>query len=143
MAAILQKFFIYDPAVYAGDELGGLRVMPGDDGLHVMAQPLSVQYWVDTGMAGREPLSKLSEAGKKLLAQNTRGRSESDDEPTRVPRYSRATQSGAPGFAGHVSQLSGSARQKKRSKDAATKTKEAGRKPPQRREPRQPSTPVE
>ena len=97
---ILQKFYIYDPNVSEGDELGGLRVMGGDDGIHVLAMTGMVQYWVDQGLAGRAPLSEVSEGGKKLLAQITRGRSESDDEPKRVPRYSRATQSGAPQFAG-------------------------------------------
>ena len=97
---ILQKFYVYDPNVNEGDELGALRVMGGDDGIHVLAQPSNAQYWIDQGLVGREPLGKLGEGAKKLLAQITRGRSESDDEPKRVPRYARATQSGAPEFAG-------------------------------------------
>ena len=97
---ILQKLYVYDPSINEGDELGGLRVMGGDDGIHVLTQATGAQYWIDQGLAGREPLAKLSGGAKTLLAQITRGRSESDEEPTRVPKYSRATQSGAPEFAG-------------------------------------------
>ena len=97
---ILQKFYVYDPNVNEGDEFGGLRVMGSDDGIHVLTQPTSAQYWLDQGLIGRAPLSQLEGGAKALLAQLTRGRSESDDEPKRVPKYSRATQSGAPEFAG-------------------------------------------
>ncbi len=104
---ILQKFYIYDPGVHVGDEFGGLRVMKEDEkknggaeNLHILAMPQQVQWWIDQGLAGREPLSKLSGAAKKLLAQITRGRSDKpDDDPKRVPRYSRATQSGSPAYA--------------------------------------------
>ena len=121
---ILQKFYIYDPGVHVGDEFGGLRVMqdekkngdksPGD-GLYILAMPQMVQWWFDQGLVGREPLSKLSGPGKKMLAQITRGRSENpDDDPKRVPRYSKQAQSGSPVFA-----LSSPAveRSKKRRKD--------------------------
>lgn len=99
---ILQKFYVYDPGVRAGDEFGGLRVVKEDktDNLHVLAVPQMVQWWIDQGLAGREPLSKLSAGGKKVLAQFTRGRSENpDDDPKRVPRYDKRTQSGTPSFA--------------------------------------------
>ena len=100
MAPTLRKYFIYDPAVAVGDEVGGLRVMDeGDDGLHVLAPPQMVQYFRDQGLLGSEPLAKISAAAKTLLAQVTRGRSE-DEVPARLPKYSREMQSGAPAFAG-------------------------------------------
>ena len=122
---ILQKFYVYDPNVAEGDEFGALRVMGGDDGIHVLAQPTNIQYWIDQGLAGRAPLSQASEAGKKLLAQITRGRSESDDEPKRVPRYSRATQSGAPQFAGTTASVRAKASKAKQLKMAREQTKGA------------------
>ena len=99
---ILQKFYVYDPSVHLGDELGGLRVIKDDksEDLHILAMPQQVQWWFDQGLLGREPRSKLSGPGKKFLAQITRGRSENpDDDPARIPKYSRETQSGAPTFA--------------------------------------------
>jgi|SRR6188768_1678162 len=97
--AVLQKFYIYDPGLHAGDELGRLRVVEDDKGKHVMAPPMAMQYWIDQGIVGRLPLNEVSEAGKKFIAQVTRGRSESDDEPKRVPKYDKQIQSGAPGSA--------------------------------------------
>ena len=103
MAAILQKYFIYDPGVRAGDELGRLRVMKSEkdeDGVYFLGTPQMAQWWIDQGLAGKEPLSKLSGAAKSLLKQITRGRSENpDDLPRRLPKYDRRSQSGAPGFA--------------------------------------------
>jgi hypothetical protein len=94
---ITQKFYVYDPGVREGDEFGGLRVLPGDDGLHVLASPMMTQWWIDQGLGGHEPVSKLSGKAKKVLAQITRGRSENpDDKPKRLPKYSKRTQSGAP-----------------------------------------------
>jgi hypothetical protein len=98
-SAILQKFYVYDPGLHAGDELGRLRVVEDDKGLHVMAPQLSMQYWIDQGMAGRLPLAEVSDATRKFIAQVTRGRSESDEDPKRVPKYDKQIQSGAPGMA--------------------------------------------
>jgi hypothetical protein len=97
--AVLRKFYIYDPGIHAGDELGRLRVVEDDKGLHVMAPPMTMQYWIDQGVAGLLPISEVSEAKKKLIAQTTRGRSESDDTPKRLPKYDKQIQSGAPGMA--------------------------------------------
>jgi len=104
MASIAQKFYVYDPGVHAGDEIGGQRVSEEkDNGLYVLATTTWAQYFKDQGLLGSEPLSKLSGAGKKLLGQITRGRSDNlDDEdfaPTKVPKYSKATQSGSPEYA--------------------------------------------
>jgi len=130
---ILQKFYVYDPSVHAGDELGGLRVIKEDktDNLHVLAMPQMVQWWMDQGMMGIVPVSKLSDKSKKMLSQNTRGRSENpDDDPKRVPKYSRRTQSGAPSFAlsspsaERINQRKKD-RQKARKKDKAPKKPEA------------------
>lgn len=103
MATILQKYFIYDPGVHAGDELGRLRVLKDekdDNGVYVLATPQMAQWWIDQGLAGKDPLSKLSGAAKSILAQITRGRSENpDDSPKRLPKYDKRVQSGAPGFA--------------------------------------------
>ena len=97
--AVLRKFYIYDPGLHAGDELGRLRVVEDDKGVFVMAPPMTMQYWIDQGIAGPLPFAEVSDAGKRLIAQVTRGRSESDDEPKRLPRYDRQIQSGAPGMA--------------------------------------------
>ena len=101
---ILQKFYVYDPGIVAGDEFGGLRVIEdekNDNALHVLAARPMIQYWIDQGLAGGDPPSKLGEKSKRFVGQLTRGRSENPDvEPVRVPRYSRETQSGAPTFAG-------------------------------------------
>ena len=95
MAVILQPFYIYDPNV--GDDLGGLKVHDGDDGRHVLASPQMAQYWMDQGLLGREPVSKLSGAAKSLLKQITRGRSEDNEStPKRVPKYNKKIQSGKP-----------------------------------------------
>jgi hypothetical protein len=101
MSAILQKFYVYDPGVRAGEEIGGLRVHAEKDGaLYVLTVPAAAKWWIDQGLAGAEPLTALSEASRQLVAQVTRGRSENpDDDPPRVPRYSRAMQSGAPAYA--------------------------------------------
>jgi hypothetical protein len=132
---ILQKFYVYDPGVHVGDEFGGLRVVKEDktDNLHVLAVPQMVQWWIDQGLAGREPLSKLSAGGKKVLSQITRGRSENpDDDPKRVPRYDRRTQSGTPSFA-----LSSPTTQRanKRRKDRQ-KDRKKDDKPPKKPEPK-------
>jgi hypothetical protein len=102
MAAILQKYFIYDPGVRLGDELGRqrVRIEKEEDGVFFLATPQQAQWWIDQGLAGKEPLSKLSGAAKSLLKQVTRGRSENpDDLPRRVPKYDKRSQSGSPGFA--------------------------------------------
>jgi hypothetical protein len=140
---VLQKYFVYDPGVHAGDELGGLRVLDNEDGLHVLASPLQIQYWIDQGLLGSDPLSKLGDSHKKLLGQITRGRSESDDDPKRVPKYSRRTQSGAPSFAATPASVRMKERQKAAKKAKAGNGKDNGKKP--RREiPRpQPATPAE
>ena len=146
---ILQKFYIYDPGVHIGDEFGGLRVMQdekknGDkgegDGKYILAMPQMVQWWFDQGLVGREPLSKLSGPGKKLLAQITRGRSEKpDDDPKRVPRYSRQSQSGSPAFA-----LSSPAVQRstKRQKDRLKDKQKGGEKNQPKRPAPTPTTPA-
>jgi hypothetical protein len=139
---ILQKFYVYDPGVHAGDELGGLRVIKeekkngdkGDDNLHVLAMPQMVQWWIDQGLAGREPLSKLGGPAKKLLAQITRGRSANpDDDPKRVPKYDKKAQSGAPSFA--LSSPSAE-RMNKRKRDRAKAKKD--KRPSQQPVPKQP-----
>lgn len=104
---ILQKFYVYDPNVR--DLLGGLQVLSDKDDKgkekentrHVLAVTQQVQYWIDQGLVGEKPVGEISAAHKKLLAQITRGRSvDNEVEPTRVPRYDRRVQSGAPAFAG-------------------------------------------
>jgi hypothetical protein len=96
-SAILSKFYVYDPGLKAGDELGRLRLFEDEKGLHVMSTPMQIQYWVDQGMAGLKPLGEMSEEGKKFLAQLTRGRSEDNDTPPpKLPKYDKMTQSGAP-----------------------------------------------
>jgi hypothetical protein len=96
-SAILSKFYVYDPGIKAGDELGRLRVFEDDKGLHVMSTPMQIQYWVDQGLAGLKPLGELSDVGKKFLAQITRGRSEDNDAtPPKLPTYDKMTQSGTP-----------------------------------------------
>jgi hypothetical protein len=117
---VLQKYYVYDPGLHAGDELGGLRVLEDQDkdgALHVLASPLMIQYWIDQGLIGLEPLDRLGDSQKKFLAQITRGRSE-DEEPKRLPKYSKRTQSGSPSFAATPA----SVRMKERNK-AAKKTK--------------------
>jgi len=97
--AYVQKYYFYDPSVREGDEIGGYRVQKDDDGLHVKSSPTWAQYYIDQGMMGMNPLSKLPEKQKKFLAQTTRGRSTKPDElPKRVPRYDKLMQSGAPRF---------------------------------------------
>jgi hypothetical protein len=139
---ITQKFYVYDPGVNAGDELGGLRVREDDKddkGKYVLASPLQIQWWIDQGLLGDKPFGEVSASQKKLVAQVTRGRSESDEEPKRVPKYSKLAQSGTPGFA--LSQhRAPSARAKQRAKDA----KAAGKKPDAKKPaepPKRPQTP--
>jgi len=98
-SAVLRKFYVYDPGLHAGDELGRLRVVEDDKGLHVMAPFLTMQYWLDQGLVGLVPFAEVSDAGKKFIAQVTRGRSESDEDPKKLPKYDRQIQSGAPGMA--------------------------------------------
>jgi hypothetical protein len=110
--AYVQKYYIYDPHV--GDELGSIRIKTDDDGKHVLASPTWAQYWIDQGLMGTDPLTKLKEPQKKMLAQVTRGRSTNPDElPPRLPKYSKLSQSGMPRFA-LQSPLSAIAPQKKR-----------------------------
>jgi hypothetical protein len=125
---ILQKFYIYDPNV--PDTLGGLRVLSERDDKgndkentrHVLAVPQQVQYWVDQGLLGEKPVGEISESHKKLLAQVTRGRSEDNEkEPARLPKYSKATQSGALSFAGQPSAVN-LKKQKERRKEQRKKT---------------------
>ena len=98
-AAYLQPYYVYDPNV--ADELGGLLVKSDDKGKYVLAAPSQVQYWMDQGLLGEKPLGEISESSRKLLDQVTRGRSKDNDKrPRRVPKYSKAVQSGALGFAG-------------------------------------------
>ena len=139
---LLQKFYVYDPGVSPGDEFGGLLVIEdekADNALHVLAARPMVQYWIDQGLCGQEPLSKLSGAGKKLLAQLTRGRSESDDEPERLPRYTKATQSGAPQFAALLAPYQ--QRQQAKGKRRESKGKEAKAKKAQQASPQRPQSP--
>ena len=147
---LLQKFYVYDPGVSPGDEFGGLRVIEdekADNALHVLAARPMIQYWIDQGLCGSEPLSKVSGAGKKFLAQITRGRTETDDDPKRIPRYSKATQSGAPTFAAAMAPYqqrqqarAGKRRGDKGKADAREKVqKKQGTSAPQR--PQSPSTP--
>ena len=98
--AALRKFYVYDPGLHVGDELGRLRVLEDDKGIHVMAPPVTMQYWVDQGMVGLLPLDELDESSKKFLAQITRGRSlDNDEQPKKLPKYDRQIQSGSPGSA--------------------------------------------
>jgi hypothetical protein len=117
-----RKFYIYDPAVHAGDEFGGITARKDDDGVHIVASPLQVQYWIDQGLLGDQPKSKLTGAAKDLLKQITRGRSESEDDPVKVPKYSKAMQSGAPTYAGTLAER----RRKAQKKDQAAKKKDKG-----------------
>ncbi len=133
---ILQKFFVYEPGVHGGDELGGLRVREEDGNRFVLASPLMVQYWIDQGILGDKPVGEISENQKRLLAQVTRGRSESDDEPERLPKYSKAMQSGSPSFA-LTRTRSASARMKQRRKGKANDKKPE---PPKKPEPQRPAT---
>lgn len=99
MTAILQTYYVYDPGV--SDELGGLRVQTNDKGKFVLATPQMIQYWVDQGLLGDKPLGEISGEGRVVLDQITRGRTKDPDTaPKRVPRYSKAAQSGAVQFAG-------------------------------------------
>jgi len=125
---ILQKFYIYDPNV--PDTFGGLRVLSDrdDKGVdkentkHVLAVPQQVQYWVDQGLAGEKPVGQISASHKKLLAQLTRGRSEDNDKtPPRIPKYSKAFQSGALTFAGQPAAVRRSKKQKERDKQKNNK----------------------
>jgi len=137
-SVILNKYYILDPGVSAGDEVGGLRVLEdkdNDNALHILATPMQVQWWFDQGLLSTGPSSKLSGAGKKLLAQITRGRSEEPYEtPKRVPKYSKAMQSGSPQFAGTPA----SARMKQRAKDAK---KAQGKDKPAKKPQPKPATP--
>jgi hypothetical protein len=126
---VLTKFYVYDPAVNVGDELGRLRVREDEDnenGKYILASPMQVQYWIDQGLLGTDPISKLGEASKALLKQITRGRSE-DEEPGRLPRYSKQMQSGEPQFAGTMAAMrrkkAMAAKSKHGSKDPQTKAK--------------------
>jgi|KBSMisStandDraft_5_1062788.scaffolds.fasta_scaffold00273_29 hypothetical protein len=94
----LRPFYIYDPNV--PDTLGGLQVKENDKGKFVLATPQMIQYWVDQGLLGDKPFGEISGAGKKLLSQITRGRSDDNNtELPRLPKYAKQTQSGAPAFA--------------------------------------------
>jgi len=131
----LQPYFVYDPNV--GDELGGSRVFEGKDGRHILANPQMAQYWIDQGLLGLEPLSKLKDSAKQLLSQVTRGRSEDPDaKPKRLPKYNKATQSGAAAYVGlsGLPPMSAANRQAARQKDRAEKLKE------KEKEPRTPNT---
>lgn len=130
--AFLRKYYIYDPGVTAGDELGGqmVRVDADEKGVYVLAAPIQMQYWIDQGLAGTEPASSLKDEAKEVLKQFTRGRSEDPFElPTRVPKYSRSVQSGAPIFAGQPASVRMKKRQKERQKDRTDK-------PPKKPEPK-------
>jgi len=112
--AYVQKYFIYDPSVREGDELGGIRVQKDDDGLHVKSSPMWAQYFIDQGLMGMDPLSKLKEKSKKFLAQTTRGRSTNPDQlPKRVAKYTELSQSGKPRFS-LKEQLGGKRKAKRR-----------------------------
>lgn len=99
MAAILQKYYVYDPGLHVGDELGRLRVLEDDKGKHIMAVPEQIQYWMDQGLAGVKPLGELSDSAKKFLDQITRGRSIDNEQPQKLPKYDKQIQSGTPGTA--------------------------------------------
>jgi hypothetical protein len=95
--AYVQKYYIYDPLV--GDDIGGLRTKSDEDGKHILCSPAYAQYWIDQGLVGTAPLSKLPEKQKKMLAQVTRGRSTTPDQlPKRVAQYTKLSQSGSPQF---------------------------------------------
>jgi hypothetical protein len=131
----LQPYFVYDPNV--GDELGGLRVYDGKDGRHILANPQMAQYWIDQGLLGTDPLSKLKDSSKKLLEQITRGRSKDPDAPlSRIPKYNKATQSGAAAYVGlsGLPPMSLKNRQETLKKDREEKQKQ------KEKEPRTPNT---
>jgi len=76
-------------------------VHDGKEGRHILANPQMAQYWIDQGLLGTDPLGKLKDGAKQLLAQITRGRSEDQDAPLkRIPKYNKATQSGAAAYVG-------------------------------------------
>ena len=138
---ILQKYYVYDPGVTAGDELGGalVRIDEDEKGNYILAAPLTVQWWIDQGLLGAEPVASLSGEGKAALAQFTRGRSEDPFEtPTRVPRYSRAVQSGAPSYA---QKSAVSLRLKRNAKKARQDGKGRSGKKPERTKQEAPSRP--
>ena len=137
---ILQKYYVYDPALTAGDELGGQRVRIDDDdkGNYILATPLQVQYWIDQGLLGFQPVGEISDSAKKLLAQVTRGRSENpDDLPTRVPRYDRRTQSGSPSFAGQPASAKKRMDRRRKRKQERQQDRQQDRKPSKQPEPKQ------
>jgi len=136
---ILQKYYIYDPGVTAGEELGGLRVRIDDDekGNYVLAPYLTMQYWVDAGLAGDKPVGELSGEAKTLLAQITRGRSENpDDRPRRVARLEKRGQSGAPSLYNDPPSVVRSKRRKAQKKDQKN-DKQAKKPEPKKPEQRQ------
>jgi hypothetical protein len=131
---ILQKYYVYDPGVRANDELGGLRVRDENDGkgLFVLAAPQMIQYWIDQGLMGEKPVGEISDAGKKLLNQITRGRTENPDEtPPHLPKYDRMIQSGSPGSA--LKEPVSVARRKQMQKAKKGNDREAKRKTPEQR----------
>ena len=141
---ILQKYYVYDPGLHAGDELGSLRILEdadNDGALHVLAASPMMQYWLDTGLVGLKPVGEISDAQRKMLSQMTRGRSDHVDddeeyEPTKLPKYSKQAQSGAPEFAATPA----SVRAKQRT--AAKKNKDGGKEkkqPPKKPEPPRPA----
>lgn len=139
-SAALRKFYVYDPGLREGDELGRLRVIEDDKGIHVMAPDMTMQYWLDQGMVGLVPLDEVSESGKKFLAQITRGRSVSDDEPKKLPKYDRQIQSGAPGMALKVPLSTQRRNEMLKSRKKADKDSKGSKKPahaPKKPEPKQ------
>jgi hypothetical protein len=115
----LQKFYIYDPAVTPGDEFGGHIVRKDDKGVHVLIVSQQAQYWIDQGLLGQKPLGELSDTAKAFLKQITRGRSEDNDtDPTRLPKYSKQMQSGAPAYAATLAERRRVAQKKTKPKSA-------------------------
>lgn len=136
-SASLRKFYVYDPGLHAGDELGRLRVLEDDKGIHVMAPPVTMQYWIDQGMVGLQPLDELNESSKKFLGQITRGRSiDNDATPTKLPKYDRQIQSGSPGSAlkQPLSQERRKAMAKSKKKESKDSKKPASKKPEPKKE---------
>lgn len=116
-----QAYYIYDPHV--GSDFGGLRVEENDKGKFVMTEARFAQYWIDQGLMGLKPVAELSGAGKELLKQITRGRSEDKDtKPKRVPKYNKKIMSGIPSMSGQLASPTEQLRRSRRKAAAEKKT---------------------
>ena len=92
-AVILQKFYVYDPGVHAGDELGGAARSRTTTTRRATARPRGAadDAVLDrSGLARREPLDDLSDARQEAAgAVHARAQRRAVRRPTRVPTYAR------------------------------------------------------